>query len=123
MSKRILIIDDDDGIREIIQISLESTTDWNIWAAASGRAGMAIARSRLPDLILLDVMMPEEDGMVVYRKLQADELTRSIPTILLTAKARTSEHQEFIGLGISGIITKPFRASTLVEEIVRIVGW
>lgn len=123
MTKRVLVIDDDEGVREIIQISLESTTNWTVYTAASGRAGMAIARAQPLDLILLDVMMPEEDGIVVYNKLQADVSTCSIPTILLTAKARTSEHQEFMRLGIDGIIIKPFQAMTLSESIVRIVGW
>ncbi|MEM8501587.1 MAG: response regulator [Cyanobacteria bacterium P01_D01_bin.1] len=123
MSKRILVIDDDDGVREIIQISIESTTDWTVWVAASGREGMAIAQSTPPDLILLDVMMPEEDGIAVYKRFQADNLTRSIPAILLTAKTQTSEHQEFMALGVDGIITKPFKATTLVEKIVQIVGW
>lgn len=123
MTKQVLVIDDDDGIREIIQISLESATDWMVSAVASGREGLMVAQSQPLDLILLDVMMPEEDGIVVYKKLQADESTRSIPTILLTAKARTSEYKAFMNLGISGVITKPFRAKALVEDISRIVGW
>ncbi|MGB3789234.1 MAG: response regulator [Phormidesmis sp.] len=123
MTKRVLVIDDDDGVREIIQISLETVTDWTVWAANSGKSGMAIAQSQPLDLILLDVMMPEEDGIAIYKKLQADESTRTIPTILLTAKARPSERKEFMALGIDGIITKPFKSKALVENIIQIVGW
>ena len=123
MTKRVLVIDDDDGVREIIQISLESVTDWVIWTASSGSSGMAIAQIEPLDLILLDVMMPEEDGIAVYKKLQADELTRTIPTILLTAKARPSEHKALMALGIDGIITKPFKSKRLVEDITELVGW
>ncbi len=123
MTKRVLVIDDDDGVREIIQISLESVTDWSIWAVNSGKSGIAIAKSQPLDLILLDVMMPEEDGILVYKKLQADESTRTIPTILLTAKAMPSEHKELMSLGINGIITKPFKSRKLVESITQIVGW
>lgn len=123
MTKRVLVIDDDDGVREIVQISLESVADWTVWTAPSGKTGMAIAQTKQPDLILLDVMMPEEDGVAVYKKLQANELTRTIPTILLTAKARPSEREALMALGINGIITKPFKSKKLVEDITRIVNW
>ncbi len=123
MTKQVLVIDDDDGVREIIQISLEAVTDWTVWTADSGKNGMAIAKSEPLDLVLLDVMMPEEDGIAVYKQLQANESTRTIPTILLTAKARPSEREAFMALGIDGIITKPFKSKRLVEDITQIVGW
>ncbi len=123
MSKRVLVVDDDDGVREIIQLSLETVAGWDVLLASTGREGFAIAAAEKPDLILLDVMMPEEDGIEIYKQLQAEPSTQTIPTILLTAKAQISERQEFMELGIVGIITKPFQARALVEEIIALLNW
>ena len=123
MTKQVLVVDDDNGVREIIQISLEAVAGWTVWPAASGQAGIAIAQEKQLDLILLDVMMPEEDGITVYKKLQADAKTAGIPTILLTAKAQMSERQAFMELGINGIITKPFQARDLVAQINQMLDW
>ena len=122
-TKRILVIDDEDGIREIIQICLEAAAGWEVETAASGSEGLAIAQSMQPDAILLDVMMPDMDGPTTFRQLQADSATQHIPTILLTAKAKISEQQQFIELGITGVITKPFKAQDLVNQIREILKW
>lgn len=123
MTKQVLVIDDDDGVREIIQLSLEAVAGWEVWAASSGREGIAIAQDKQPDLILLDVMMPEEDGIVVYKQLQSNTTTQGIPTILLTAKAQTSERKTFMALGINGVITKPFQATSLAKDITNMLSW
>lgn len=122
-TKRILVIDDEDGIREIIQICLEAAAGWEVETAASGREGLATAQSMQPDAILLDVMMPDMDGPTTFERLQANAATRHIPTILLTAKAKVSEQQQFIDLGLTGVITKPFKAQDLVNQIREILGW
>ncbi len=123
MAKRILVVDDDDGVREIVQLSLEVAAGWDVVAADSGRAGVAIAQKQSLDLILLDVMMPDEDGITIFRQLQSDPLTQSIPVILLTAKARMSEREELMKIGVMGIITKPFQAVQLVGQIKQMVKW
>jgi len=123
MAKQILVVDDDDGVREIIQLSLEMAAGWTVVTANCGQEGIAIAKSHPPDLILLDVMMPDEDGIEVFNQLQSDPLTQPIPTILLTAKARMSERQEFMKIGVMGIITKPFKARELTQQINQMVGW
>src|SRR4028119_887984 len=122
-TKRILVIDDEDGIREIIQICLEAAAGWEVVTAASGSEGLADAQTTQPDAILLDVMMPDMDGPTTFRLLQANAKTRHIPTILLTAKAKISEHQQFIDLGVTGVITKPFKAQELVDQIKEILNW
>lgn len=122
-TKRILVIDDEDGIREIIQICLEAAAGWEVETAASGREGLATAQSMQPDAILLDVMMPDMDGPTTFERLQSNAATRHIPTILLTAKAKVSEQQQFIDLGLTGVITKPFKAQDLVNQIRKILGW
>ncbi|MEW6492393.1 MAG: response regulator [Cyanobacteriota bacterium] len=123
MTKKILVIDDEDGIREIIQICLEVAAGWEVMTAASGSEGLAIAKQQQPDAILLDVMMPDMDGPTTFRQLQADAATAHIPTILLTAKAKISEQQQFIDLGVTGVITKPFKAQELVDQIRAILNW
>jgi CheY-like chemotaxis protein len=122
-TKRILVIDDEDGIREIIQICLEAAAGWEVLTAASGTEGLEKAEAFQPDAILLDVMMPDMDGPTTFRQLQANSATRHIPTILLTAKAKISEQKQFIDLGVTGVITKPFKAQDLVDQIREILNW
>jgi CheY-like chemotaxis protein len=122
-TKKILVIDDEDGIREIIQICLEAAAGWDVLTAASGIEGLATAQTEQPDAILLDVMMPDMDGPTTFRQLQANAATQHIPTILLTAKAKISEQQQFIDLGVTGVITKPFKAQDLVDQIRKILDW
>lgn len=121
--KRILVIDDEDGIREIIQICLEAAAGWEVLTAASGSEGLVTAQVARPDAILLDVMMPDMDGPTTFRNLQANVATQHIPTILLTAKAKISEQKQFIDLGVTGVITKPFKAQDLVNQIRKILNW
>lgn len=122
-TRRILVIDDEDGIREIIQICLEAAAGWDVLTAASGNEGLTTAQQEQPDAILLDVMMPDMDGPTTFRHLQANTTTQHIPTILLTAKAKISEQKQFIDLGVTGVITKPFKAQDLVNQIREILNW
>jgi CheY-like chemotaxis protein len=123
IAKKILVIEDEDGLREITQFSLEAAAGWDVSTAASGSEGLAIAAAERPDAILLDVMMPDMDGTETFRQLQANPTTQDIPTIFLTAKARGSEQQALVGLGISGIITKPIKPQDLVEQVREILNW
>lgn len=122
-AKKILVVEDEDGLREIIQFSLEAAAGWDVIATASGYEGIAKALTEQPDAILLDVMMPDMDGIETFRKLQENDVTRAIPTIFLTAKVRSNEQQEFMKLGIFGIITKPIKAQELIAQIQRILQW
>lgn len=121
--KKILIIEDEDGLREIIQLTLEAVAGWEVVATTSGRTGIAQALVDRPDAILLDVMMPDMDGIMTFQTLQANPKTQDIPTIFLTAKARNSEHQQFMKLGIAGVIAKPVKALDLIQQIREIFQW
>jgi CheY-like chemotaxis protein len=121
-TKTILVIDDDNGIREIIKFSIEAVTSWKVVAAASGSEGIALAEIEQPDAILLDIMMPDMDGVATFDHLQANAATKSIPTILLTAKTIANE-QRLLNLGVAGAIAKPFKANDLVKQICEILGW
>jgi CheY-like chemotaxis protein len=123
MSKRILLIDDDLGIRKITQISLKAIAGWEVLVAASGQEGIAIAQTEPLDIILLDVMMPGMDGITTLEHLQANPITQTIPVILLTAKARVFEQQQLTALPVTGIITKPFKAPELVKQMRVLLHW
>jgi CheY-like chemotaxis protein len=122
-NKRVLIVDDDLGIRRIVQISLKAVAGWEVLSAESGSQGVEIAEIEVPDAILLDVMMPGMDGMETFIKMQANPNTRPIPIILLTAKAQVSEQKQFNNIAIAGVISKPFKAPELVEQIRSILNW
>ena len=119
----LLLIDDEDDIREVSSLSLEMTQDWTITTANSGAAGIILAKAYPPDAILLDVMMPEMDGPTTFRNLQSHELTRSIPVIFLTAKVQAADRQKFMEIGVQGIIAKPFDPLTLGQQIRETLGW
>jgi two-component system alkaline phosphatase synthesis response regulator PhoP len=121
--KRILLIDDEDDIREIAQLSLEMMGGWQVVLANSGREGIEKAQTDEPDVILLDVMMPGLDGLATFQRLQADPVTQRIPVILLTAKVQSPDQRTFDQLGVSGLITKPFEPLTLAEQVAKILGW
>lgn len=123
MSKRVLLIDDEDDIREVAGMSLETVAGWTTMAARSGREGIKMAAEQQPDAILLDVMMPDMDGPSTFRNLQESATTRSIPVIFLTAKAQTREQRGFRELGAHGVISKPFDPLTLADQISELLGW
>lgn len=122
-SKKVLIVEDEDGLRQIIQFCLEAVAGWEVLTAASGSEGLIKAEAEHPDAILLDVMMPEMDGDETFKRLQANDQTKDIPTIFLTSKASISEQQELLDLGVAGAIAKPIKPRDLVEEICKILDW
>jgi CheY-like chemotaxis protein len=123
MTKRILIIDDEDDIREVAQLTLELLGGWEILTADSGSQGLARARSELPDAILLDVMMPDMDGPTTFGALQADVGTRHIPVILLTAKVQAADRRRFEEIGVTAMIAKPFDPLELADRVASALGW
>ncbi len=122
-SKKILVIDNEPSIREVAQICLETVAGWHTVGASSGLEGIATAEREQPDAILLDVMMPDLDGLATFDRLQANPKTRSIPVILLTAKVQISDFQNYTDLGIRSTIAKPFSSLELARQIATILGW
>jgi CheY-like chemotaxis protein len=123
MSKRILIVDDDQDIRDIAQIAFEKFAKWETITAASGAEGLEKAKTIKLDAIVLDVSMPDLDGLEMFKKLQSDALTQKIPVVLLTAKVLASDRKRFAQMGVSGIIAKPFNSVTVWTELAKILGW
>ena len=124
MSRRVLIVDDDESLREIAALSMGAVGGHNVVTASSGAEALASAASEPPDVILLDVMMPGLNGPDTVARLQADPRTREIDVILLTAKVQPSERTEFSRLvGVAGVIGKPFDPMTLAQQVADILGW
>jgi CheY-like chemotaxis protein len=123
MTRRILIIDDEDDIREVAALSLETVANWQVITANSGRTGIESAAVEQPDAILLDVMMPEMDGPTTFLELRKRPETSAIPVLLLTAKVQGADQRRFAGLGVSAVLVKPFDPLTLAQQISDALGW
>ena len=123
MSKRVLIVDDEEDIREVARVSLEVAGGWEVLTAGSGQEALCIAQVEQPDAILLDVTMPDMDGVATYQKLVADTDTRSIPVILLTAKLQIADRRRFADLGVKAVIAKPFDPLGLPAQLKTALGW
>jgi CheY-like chemotaxis protein len=121
--RRILIIDDEADIREVAQASLEIMKGWTVITASSGEEGIAKAAADQPDAILLDVMLPDMDGMIALQKLQENPITCQIPVIFLTAKVRATDHRRFVGVKVAAILAKPFNPEDLADQIADAAGW
>lgn len=120
---RILLVDDDPDIQEVAILALERLGGYSVMVAGSGEDGLRMAKAHRPDVILLDVMMPGLDGPSTLTRLQADPATAAIPVVFLTAKAQTAERERLLGMQVAGIMSKPFDAMTLADEVGRLMGW
>ena len=123
MAHRILIIDDEDDIREVAALSLETVAGWEVETASSGSLGLARALEYQPDAVLLDVMMPGMDGPTTFRELRKNPITAHIPVVLLTAKVQSNDQRRFADLGVEAILFKPFDPLTLATQIAAALGW
>ena len=115
-----LVADDEPPIRLLCQVNL-AVAGMDVLQAADGAEALALARSEKPDLILLDLMMPNVDGWTVAEELAADEGTRDIAIVFLTARATTNDRRRAEELGVLGYVLKPFdplRLAPLVADVV-----
>ncbi len=118
--KSILAVDD---VRDNLDILVELlSVDYRVKAAPSGRIAMKIAEKTHPDLILLDVMMPEMDGYEVLKALKAKDETSGIPVVFVTANDNAEEQQKGIGMGAAGYLTKPVDPVKLKEICRKLLG-
>ena len=117
VNQTILIIDDEEPIRELLKLTLQSAGFGSILEAANGEDGLALARRYMPDLILLDLMLPGMDGLSVCRQLKSSADMQSIPIIMLTAKSDESDIVVGLEMGANDYITKPFSRKVLAARI------
>jgi len=118
--KHILCIEDEQEMIDLIQLIL-SRRGHDVIGATGGKEGLEMARKIHPDLVLLDLMMPDMDGWEVYQQMKADETTRNIPVIVVTAKAQNID--KVLGLHIAKVddyIAKPFSPQELMDSVERI---
>lgn len=123
MSRSVLIVDDEEDVRAIARLGIELSTDWSVLTAKSGQEALDRAAALKPDVILLDLMMPNMDGRATLQNLKANPATQAIPVILLTAKAAQAEQIGFSELDIAAIFPKPFRPLELTQQIRQVLGW
>lgn len=122
MRRRLLLVDDDDSIRQIAQISLQRVGAWTVVAAPSGQAALEAAEADGPfDLVVLDVMMPGLDGPTTMERLRAGPLAAEVPVVFLTAKLQPIDRERLRRLGAAGAIAKPFDPMALPAELDRIL--
>ena len=118
--KKILYAEDEPDVQTIVQMVIEAMSDYEIKICGNGKLLLECVDEYKPDLVLLDVMMPEMDGPTTYENLQLNEKTKNIPVIFMTAKAQVHEVQLFKESGVIGVITKPFDPVMLCSEIQKI---
>lgn len=121
--RRILVVDNEQYIQEVAKVCLETVAGWEVLLASSGKECLSLAEGEQPDAILLDVMMPDMDGMTTFQKLQENSATQTIPVILLTAKVQSSDRRRYAQTGIVTAIAKPFDPLKLAEQIAVALGW
>ncbi len=123
MPRRILIIDDEEDIREVASLTLEAIAGWHVTCAGSGAEGIRKAVAEQPEAILLDVMMPDMDGPSTFREMQRTPEIANIPVLLLTAKVQGVDQRRFADLGVAAVLFKPFDPMTLSQQISDALHW
>jgi CheY-like chemotaxis protein len=114
---RVLHVDDEPDIREVVEISLGLDPLFSTRNCASGQEALGVAADWMPDIILLDVMMPVMDGATTFAHLRENPLTAGIPVVFMTARAQSRELDLFRSLGAAGVIPKPFDPMTLAASV------
>ena len=116
MKTRILVIDDDPVIAELVAINLEMA-GYHVTQATDGIKGQALAVQLLPDLIILDLMLPKVDGFTICQRLRRDQRTADIPILMLTALSQTQDKVEGFNAGADDYLTKPFELEEMLARV------
>ena len=114
--KRILVIEDDQAITNLMVILLERE-GYEVITSSTAEAGLALAASRRPDLVLMDIALPGMDGLEATRKLKSSDATRSLPVVALTAQARKEDAERAAQAGCDGFIAKPVSTRTFLAQV------
>jgi DNA-binding response OmpR family regulator len=120
--KRILCVEDEEEMIDLIRLIL-ARRGFEVKGASGGMEGLKMVREELPDLVLLDLMMPDLDGWEVYQQMKADERTRNIPVIVVTAKAQNIDRVLAMHIAkVDDYITKPFSPQELLSSVEKVLG-
>lgn len=120
--EKIMMVEDDLDIQTVAQLALETVGGFTVKICSSGQEALTNIEDFQPNLVLLDVMMPEMDGPTTLKKLRDTDVGQNIPVIFMTAKAQAHEVEHYKNLGALDVITKPFDPMTLSEQIKEIWG-
>jgi len=121
-TRRVIYIEDEQEMIDLVHLIL-TRKGFEVLGAIGGREGIAMIKENKPDLVLLDLMMPDVDGWDVYQQMKADPTTRSIPVIVITAKAQNID--KVLGLHIAKVddyIAKPFTPQELLDSVLKVLG-
>lgn len=118
--ERILMVEDDLDIQTVARLSLEAVGGYTVATCSNGREALRIVSSFAPDLVLLDVMMPDMDGPTVLQQLHADSATQHLPVVFMTAKAQAHEIAAYLEMGAIAVISKPFDPMILPSTLAQI---
>jgi CheY-like chemotaxis protein len=118
MTPSVVLAEDDPDIQLVARLALKRA-GFSVRVVSNGAEALSAVRSQPPDLVLLDWMMPELDGLETCRQLKADPATSAIPVVFLTARSQESEIQRGMSLGAAGYVTKPFDALALGDQVRR----
>ena len=119
---RVLYVDDEPDIRTVAVMCLQLNSSFQVQECASGPEALQIARRWMPDVVLLDVMMPDMDGPMTRAALRDDPATAAIPVVFVTARTQPSEVQRLLELDVNGIIAKPFDPVSLADQVIMMVN-
>ncbi|MGE5660161.1 MAG: response regulator [Actinomycetota bacterium] len=122
-TRRILVIDDDDVIRQVIQGCFEDVAGWEVFTASSGQEGLENAVAEEPDAILLDITMPQMSGLRFLYVRSKYPTIYCIPVVLLTSRVEFADPNIFHEMSVRGIIGKPFNPFVLVRQVAEILSW
>jgi CheY-like chemotaxis protein len=118
---RILVVDDSPFMIRLVTYMLESAGHETA-SAENGRVALDLIAKEAPDLVFLDTMMPEMDGMETLRAIRADPQTRELPVLMLTAKAQADDYRAATEAGANGYLTKPFNQADVLDSVARYLG-
>ena len=118
-SMKVAVVDDDPELVQSVKVILK-VAGAQVFGARNGISGYLMIRREHPDVVLLDIMMPDMDGFEVCRKLKLDSITKGIPIIFLTARSGQAHIDMGLSLGAQGYITKPFEHDDLVDKIIQV---
>jgi DNA-binding response OmpR family regulator len=119
--RRILVIDDEKGFTHLVKATLEATGNFEVITASGGREGLRLSLEKKPDLILLDILMPDMDGFTVLKKLKEDSKTMEIPVIMLSARGDEEFKLKSTELYDEDYITKPISTEDLKTRIENVL--
>ena len=119
---KLLYVDDEPDIREVAAMALEMDGGIEVREASSGVSALELLAGWTPDVILLDVMMPEMDGPATLAEIRKRDGLAALPVIFITARAQAQDKARLMGLGAAGVITKPFDPMTLAQDVRAILA-